>query len=105
MDEQACVTCDQQKLCTCSIYITHPHSSHTHTHTHTSHFTPADRQQFIQDVTVLLMSTHTKQLLTIQLTRNYNEIFRGPATTGKLPPITAADMVETLKKIPGFSVS
>ena len=70
------------------------------THTHTG-----AAQQFAEEVSVLLLSTQSKKKTVVELTRNYNEVFRGPATAGKLTPITAAEMTDTLDRTPGFSVS
>ena len=61
-------------------------------------------KQFAEEVSVLLMSIHTKKKSLVELTRNYNEVFRGPATASKLPPITAAEMADTLTRFPSFSV-
>ena len=65
----------------------------------------AAQRQFAEEVSVLLMSTHTKKKPVVELTRDYNEVFRGPATAGKLAPMTAAEMADALCKMPGFSVS
>ena len=65
----------------------------------------AAQQQFAEEVSLLLLSTLTKKKPVVELTRNYNEVFRGPATAGKLSPMTAAEMADTLSKLPGFSVS
>lgn len=63
-------------------------------------------KQFEDEVTALLESTHNQRLSVIELTKAYNEVFRNQAHKKdvKLPPISEVEMVETLRKMPRFSV-
>ena len=84
---------------------THTHThKHTHTHTHTPNMFSAATRQLGDEVMALLMSTHSTKLPVVELTRRYNEIFITPGTGRQLPPFTAAEMVDILKKMPSFSV-
>ena len=64
-------------------------------------------QMFGDEVTALLLSTHTKKISVLDLTKQYNLVFRNPtnkSSAGNLLPISPADLEESLRKMPGFNV-
>ena len=62
----------------------------------------ADAQLFGDEITAILLSTHTAKMPVSELTRKYNKIFGNSASKKSLPP---GELVEKLKNVPGISVS